>query len=84
MNVLEVLLFFICVAFVLIFVRFLKGPTLTDRIVAFDTMSLAVTAMLVVLSVYFERSIYLDVAIVFALLGFIGTTVFGRFIEKGI
>ena len=81
---LDILLFFMGIAFALVFIRFLKGPTLTDRIIAFDTMSLAVTAMLVILSVYFQRAIYLDVAIVFALLGFIGTTVFGRFIEKGI
>jgi multicomponent Na+:H+ antiporter subunit F len=64
--------------------RFLKGPTLTDRIVAFDVMSIIATALLVMLCVHFHREVYLDVALVFGLIGFLGTVVYGRFIEKGV
>ena len=65
-------------------IRFLKGPTLSDRVIAFDTMGIIGTSLLVILSVYFERSLYLDIALIFALIGFLGTTIFGRYIEKGI
>ncbi len=65
-------------------IRFLKGPTLSDRVVAFDTISIMAVSLLVLLSIYFKRSIYIDIALVFGLIGFLGTTIFGRYIEKGI
>jgi len=64
--------------------RFLNGPTLTDRVIAFDVISIISLALIVILAVYFQRSLYLDIALVFGLIGFLGTTLFGRFIEKGI
>ena len=64
--------------------RFLRGPTLTDRVIAFDAMSIMSLALLVILALYFERMLYLDIALVFGLIGFLGTTLFGRYIEKGI
>ena len=64
--------------------RFLKGPTLSDRVVAFDVMSIMGVSLLILLAVYFQRSLYLDIALVFGLIGFLGSTVFGRYIEKGI
>ncbi len=64
--------------------RFLIGPTLTDRVVAFDVMNIIGVSLLVLLSLYFQRSLYLDIALVFGLIGFLGTTIFGRYIEKGI
>jgi multicomponent Na+:H+ antiporter subunit F len=64
--------------------RFLKGSTLSDRIVAFDVISIMSVSLLVILSLYFQRSFYLDIALVFGLIGFLGATIFGRYIEKGI
>ena len=64
--------------------RFLKGPTLGDRIVAFDVMNIMGVSLLVLLALYFQRSLYLDIALVFGLIGFLGSTIFGRYIEKGI
>lgn len=64
--------------------RFLKGPTLSDRVVAFDVMSIMGVALLLLLALYFERSLYLDIALVFGLIGFLGSTIFGRYVEKGI
>lgn len=65
-------------------VRLLKGPTLSDRVIAFDVISVMSVSLLVVLSLYFKRAIYLDIALVFGAIGFLGTTIFGRYIEKGI
>ena len=64
--------------------RFIKGPTLSDRVVAFDVISIMSVSLLVILSLYFQRSFYLDIALVFGLIGFLGATIFGRYIEKGI
>lgn len=64
--------------------RLLKGPSLEDRIVAFDVMSIMGVSLLVILSLYYKKEFYLDIALVFALIGFLGSTLFARFIEKGI
>ena len=80
----ELIILLLLFATLLVLYRFLKGPTLSDRVVAFDVMSIATVALLVVLALYFQRALYLDVALVFGLIGFLGTTIFGRYIEKGI
>jgi multisubunit Na+/H+ antiporter MnhF subunit len=73
------LIFLIAFAILLSFIRFIKGPHLTDRVVAFDTMGIIAVSLLVLLSVTIKDNIYLDVAFVFALIGFIGTIIFARF-----
>ncbi len=64
--------------------RFLKGSTLSDRVIAFDAISIMSVSLLVVLALYYQREFYLDIALVFGLIGFLGATIFGRYIEKGI
>lgn len=64
--------------------RFLKGPTLSDRVIAFDAIGIMSVSFLVILALYFQRSLYLDIALVLGLIGFLGTTIFGRYVEKGI
>jgi multisubunit Na+/H+ antiporter MnhF subunit len=64
--------------------RFFKGPDAANRILALDSLTILFIAMLALLAVLFERSIYLDVALVFAIVGFAGVILFGRFLEKGV
>ncbi len=80
-NVIMLLLMF---SILITLYRFLKGPTLSDRVVAFDVMSIMGVSLLVLLAEYFQRSLYLDIALVFGLIGFLGSTIFGRYIEDGI
>jgi len=80
----EIISILLLLAMSLSMVRLLKGPTLSDRVIAFDVISVMSVSLLVVLSLYFKRAIYLDIALVFGAIGFLGTTIFGRYIEKGI
>jgi len=64
--------------------RMLKGPTAADRAVAVDTMATITTALLVLLGFISQRYVYLDVALVYAVLTFIGSVAIARFLEKGI
>lgn len=80
----DILSLILLMSIFLALLRFLKGPTLGDRVVAFDVMGIMAVSLLIILALYFKRSIYLDIALVMGLIGFLGTTVFGRFIEKGI
>lgn len=65
-------------------VRFIKGPTAADRSIALDTLSVIAVAVLVLLGYLFQRYIYIDLALVYAVLGFIGIIVIARFIEKAL
>jgi len=65
-------------------IRAIIGPTASDRMVAVDIMTTITTVVLVVLSLMFKRKIYLDVALVYAVLAYITTLVVARYLEKGI
>ncbi|OQX72330.1 MAG: cation:proton antiporter [Bacteroidetes bacterium 4484_249] len=62
-------------------IRFVKGPTAGDRTVALDTLTTIVVAGLVLLAYAFGRIVYVDVALVYAVLGFIGVIVIARYLE---
>ena len=68
----------------LCFLRMLKGPTAPDRAVAVDTMTTTVVALLVLLGYVFRRFVYLDVALVYSLLAFVGLVALARYLERGI
>lgn len=79
---LSVLITLLSVAITL--VRFIKGPSVLDRIVAFDTASIIAISLIVVLAHMLERFIYVDVALVYGLLSFIGVLVVARYYERGL
>ena len=72
------------IGIVFCFLRMLKGPTAADRAVALDTVTTVTIAFLVVLGYVFDRYIYLDVSLVYAVLMFVGSVAIARFLEKGI
>jgi multicomponent Na+:H+ antiporter subunit F len=82
--IVSIFLLVIGAAIVLCLIRLIKGPTAADRAVALDTVTTVTTALLVILALVFKRYIYLDVALVYAVLMFIGSVAIARFLEKGI
>lgn len=71
-------------ALLLALYRFFSGPSAADRVVAFDVLTI-VSITLIALIAYAEgRGIYLDVALVYALLSFLGVIVVARYLEKGL
>ncbi|MBN2668270.1 MAG: hypothetical protein JXR60_03490 [Bacteroidales bacterium] len=75
---------FISLALLLGFIRLIKGPTAADRVVALDTMSIIITAALALMALYFDRYIYVDVALIYGVLGFIGVIVVARYLERAL
>ena len=72
----------LAVAACLTFVRLLKGPTLPDRVVAIDLIGVLMVCILVVTSAATGQQALLDVAMVVALISFIGTVAYSRYIER--
>jgi multicomponent Na+:H+ antiporter subunit F len=66
----------------LCFVRLIRGPELPDRVVALDTIGVHVVALAAVYSIRMGQVIFLEVAVVAALLAFLGTVAFGRYLEQ--
>ena len=82
MNIIYTISFtLMAIAAVFSLIRFVKGPRSGDRVVALDTMSIIITSALVLLAHIFDRYIYVDVALVYAVLGFVGVIVIARYIE---
>jgi len=64
--------------------RAAAGPTTPDRVVGVDGTVTISIALMVLLSSFFDRQIYMDVALVYAVLGFIGVLAMARYMERGV
>ncbi len=64
-------------------IRVIRGPTAPDRIVGLDTINTIVIVLMVVFGAAFNEVIYIDVAIVYALLSFISTLFIAKYLEGG-
>ncbi len=62
-------------------IRLLIGPNLSDRVVSLDTFNIIVIGVIVLLAKIFESGLYLDIAIIYAILAFLETIVFARYLE---
>ena len=70
-------------AFLLAMYRFVKGPSPADRVVAFDVMTIVAITGIVLIALVEGRGIYLDVALIYALLSFLGVIAIARYLEGG-
>ncbi|MBN1432859.1 MAG: cation:proton antiporter [Methanomicrobiaceae archaeon] len=61
-------------------VRLVKGPTAPDRVVAFDVINTLTVGLLLVIGIGFEELFFVEVAIVYALLSFVGTLFIAKYI----
>jgi multicomponent Na+:H+ antiporter subunit F len=72
------------VAFLFALWRFFTGPSAADRVVAFDTLTIIAVIGIGLLALVEGRHIYLDVALVYALLSFLGVIAVARYLERGL
>lgn len=70
------------VAILLALWRLLRGPTLADRILALDTLSVTFIAQLMLLGMHLDSPVYFEVALVIAMLGFGSTVVLSKYVLR--
>lgn len=70
------------ICLIMVMIRFIKGPTLPDRVSAFDLFSANVIGIIAITAVLADNASYLDVAIVLSLISFLGAMSFSYFITK--
>lgn len=63
--------------------RIFLGPTIPDRIIALDAIGVMFISATALLSILFNTEFFFEVILLIAVLSFIGTVAFSKFIEKG-
>ncbi|MCL7715404.1 K+/H+ antiporter subunit F [Stenotrophomonas sp. CPCC 101365] len=72
----------VALAMLLALWRLLRGPTVPDRILALDTLSVTAIAELMLFGMYLNSAIYFEAALVIAMLGFCSTVVLSKFVLR--
>jgi multicomponent K+:H+ antiporter subunit F len=80
---LDITLAVVGLSMLLCFVRLAAGPSLPDRILALDTLALNAIALLVVFCIRADTAIYFEVALLIAMLGFVGTVALAKYLLRG-
>ncbi|MBN2548883.1 MAG: cation:proton antiporter [Anaerolineales bacterium] len=78
----SLILSLLSLSLILAFIRLSRGPSLPDRVIALD---IAITMVMGIISVYAVQNnqpAFLDVALILALLSFLGTVAFAYYIER--
>jgi len=64
--------------------RVIKGPTIPDRVVAVDAMTTVIVVMLGVYSFLQNSVFFMDVALVLAIIAFVGTVTISKYLDEGV
>lgn len=64
--------------------RFFSSGTLVNRVIAFDTMTIISISLIAMITHFSGRMIYIDVALIYGLLSFLGVIIVARYLEKSL
>ena len=82
-TVLLLVNFMISVALLLSLWRLIQGPSLSDRILALDTLYINSIALIILLGMYMGSPLYFEAALLIALLGFVSTAALCKYLLRG-
>lgn len=78
----NIVLIVLTISLLLAFARLAMGPTLPDRVIALDLISAISVGIFATYSIVTNQPVFIDAAIVLALIVFLGTVAFARYIER--
>jgi len=70
------------ISVILIVIRFLQGPSIVDRVIALDLIITTGIGIIAVYSIITNQPTFLDIAMILALIAFLGTVAFSYYLEK--
>jgi multicomponent Na+:H+ antiporter subunit F len=70
------------VSIALTFIRLVRGPQAADRVVSLDLIAIMIVAFLGAYAVHVKDTSFLDVAIAYALIAFLGTVALARYLLR--
>ena len=71
------------VAILLTLYRLLVGPDMATRILALDTLVINAIALVVLIGIYYGTEIYFEAALLFAMVGFLSTVAYCKYLLRG-
>jgi multicomponent Na+:H+ antiporter subunit F len=77
-----IILSLLSIAIVLAFIRLVRGPTIPDRVVALDLLAALGIGVIAVYAIGTNVPVLLDVALILALVSFLGTVAFAYYVER--
>lgn len=81
MSTTQIPLILLTVYTLLVLIRVLLGPTIWDRLLGLNMITAKIIMAIVFLSVISKKTYLMDIALVYSILGFIGTVLIAQFIE---
>jgi multicomponent K+:H+ antiporter subunit F len=73
----------VSLALVLNLFRLIKGPDAPDRILALDTLYINALALIILLGIALGTRLYLEAALLIAVMGFVGTVALAKYVKRG-
>ncbi len=77
-----ILLPILAVSIVLLFIRFLMGPSIVDRVITLDLLITTGIGVIAIYSITTNQPTFLDISMILALIAFLGTVAFSYYLEK--
>ncbi|NPE29205.1 cation:proton antiporter [Methanococcoides sp. SA1] len=74
---------FMVIAIIPCIYRVIKGPTIPDRVIAIDAMTTVIVVILGIYSYIQESAFFMDVALVLAIISFVGTVTISKYLDEG-
>lgn len=74
---------FMVIAIIPCIYRVIKGPTIPDRVIAVDAMTTVIVVILGIYSYIQESAFFMDVALVLAIISFVGTVTISKYLDEG-
>ncbi len=78
----SIVLIILSISLILAFIRLVRGPSLPDRVIALDLATTMAIGIIAVFAMQNNQAVFLDVALILALLSFLSTVAFAYYIER--
>lgn len=78
----NIILLLLSAGLISVFIRLVRGPYLPDRVIALDLISVLAMGFIVAYAVRFNQPNFLEVAIILAMISFLGTVAFAYYLER--
>lgn len=83
-GLLQAALVVLSVAILLCLIRIIRGPTMSDRVIALDSIGINLISVTAVMAVLLRTTAFMEIILLIGILSFVGTIAFSKFIERGV
>ncbi len=83
-TILTISLILFGIAILITFIRILKGPSFSDRVLSMDVVGVNLLSAIAIVSLLFQTKAFLEIILILAILSFVSTISYAKFIERGV